>query len=82
MSVQRPGHYNQHGISPKHTDTVKKAGLENMRSCAYSEEYSGLHGGYGFTTDLLFDRDFSYSLSGMYDRRYGFSKFTGQSTTH
>ncbi|KAG3290419.1 hypothetical protein H1C71_026810, partial [Ictidomys tridecemlineatus] len=58
-----------------------QAGLERMRSGAYSaglggyEEYSGLSDG------CLFGRDLSYCLSGMYDHRYGDGEFTVQSTT-
>lgn len=44
MSVQCPGPHDQPRIAPRYIDTMKKAGLENMRSCAYSEEYSDLRG--------------------------------------
>uniref|UniRef100_A0A8B9YN16 Heterogeneous nuclear ribonucleoprotein F n=1 Tax=Bos mutus grunniens TaxID=30521 RepID=A0A8B9YN16_BOSMU len=73
-------------IGHRYIGIVKQAGLERMRSGAYSagyggyEEYSGLSDGYGFTTDL-FGRDLSYCLSGMYDHRYGDGEFTVQSTT-
>uniref|UniRef100_A0A8C9P962 RRM domain-containing protein n=1 Tax=Spermophilus dauricus TaxID=99837 RepID=A0A8C9P962_SPEDA len=68
-------------ISVQYIGIVKQAGLERMRSGAYSaghggyEEYSGLSDGY------LFGRDLSYCLSGMYDHRYGDGEFTVQSTT-
>ncbi|XP_058911065.1 heterogeneous nuclear ribonucleoprotein F [Kogia breviceps] len=86
MSVQRPGPYDRPGTARRYIGIVKQAGLERMRSGAYSagyggyEEYSGLSDGYGFTTDL-FGRDLSYCLSGMYDQRYGDGEFTVQSTT-
>ena len=86
MSVQRPGPYDRPGTARRYIGIVKQAGLERMRSGAYSagyggyEEYSGLSDGYGFTTDL-FGRDLSYCLSGMYDHRYGDGEFTVQSTT-
>ena len=84
--MQRPGPYYRPGTARRYIDIVKQAGLDRMRSGAYSagyggyEEYSGLSDGYGFTTDL-FGRDLSYCLSGMYDHRYGDSEFTVQSTT-
>ncbi|KAB0348642.1 hypothetical protein FD754_013499 [Muntiacus muntjak] len=86
MSVQRPGPYGRPGTARRYTGIVRQAGLERMRSGAYSdgyggyEESSGLSDGYGFTTDL-FGRDLSYCLSGMYDHRYGDGEFTVQSTT-
>uniref|UniRef100_A0A8C2QIY2 RRM domain-containing protein n=1 Tax=Cricetulus griseus TaxID=10029 RepID=A0A8C2QIY2_CRIGR len=78
MSVQRPGPYERPGTARRYIGIVKQAGLDRMRSGAYSagygsyEEYSGLSNSYGFTTDL-FGRDLSYCLSGI--------KFTVQSTT-
>ncbi|EGW04731.1 Heterogeneous nuclear ribonucleoprotein F [Cricetulus griseus] len=74
MSVQRPGPYERPGTARRYIGIVKQAGLDRMRSGAYSagygsyEEYSGLSNSYGFTTDL-FGRDLSYCLSGMYDHR-------------
>lgn len=67
MSVQRPGPYDRPGTARRYIGIVKQAGLDRMRSGAYSagyggyEEYSGLSDGYGFTTDL-FGRDLSYCL--------------------
>uniref|UniRef100_A0A8C5YP83 Zinc finger CHHC-type domain-containing protein n=1 Tax=Marmota marmota marmota TaxID=9994 RepID=A0A8C5YP83_MARMA len=86
MSVQGQGTYDRPGTAWTYIGVVKQAGLERMRSGAYSagyggyEEYSSLSDGYGFTTDL-FGRDLSYCFSGMYDHRYGDGEFTVQSTT-
>ena len=86
MSVQRPGPYDRPGTARRYIGIVKQAGLERMRSGAYSagygghEEYSSLGDGYGFTTDL-FGRDLSYCLFEIYDHRYRDGEFTVQSTT-
>uniref|UniRef100_E1BMP6 RRM domain-containing protein n=1 Tax=Bos taurus TaxID=9913 RepID=E1BMP6_BOVIN len=86
MSVQLPGPYDRPGTARRYTGIIKQAGLERMRSGAYSagygghEEYSSLGDGYGFTTDL-FGRDLSYCLSEIYDHRYRDGEFTVQSTT-
>uniref|UniRef100_UPI001A9F536A LOW QUALITY PROTEIN: heterogeneous nuclear ribonucleoprotein F-like n=1 Tax=Ictidomys tridecemlineatus TaxID=43179 RepID=UPI001A9F536A len=81
ISVQLQGPCDWPGTARRYNGIVKQAGLERMRSGAYSaglggyEEYSGLSDG------CLFGRDLSYCLSGMYDHRYGDGEFTVQSTT-
>ncbi|KAB0344531.1 hypothetical protein FD754_021457 [Muntiacus muntjak] len=73
MSVQRPGPYDHPGTARRYTGIIKQAGLERMRSRAYSsgyggyEEYSGLN--------------LNYCLSGIYDHRYRDGEFTVPSTT-
>ena len=83
MSVQQRGPYDLPSTTRRYIGTVKKAGLERLRSGAYSagyEEYRDLSDGCSFTNDLL-GRDLSYCLLGMYGHRTGDGEFTVQSTT-